>query len=267
MITVVGGTGRLGSALVPLLLRDGREVRVVSRSGSVPPDLRGRVEIVPADVRRPATLAEAVAGSATVVCAVHGMDPGDRRSSPELVDHRGSVAVTDAAARAGAGVVLMSVRGAAADGTELQRAKWQAEEHLRACGIPWAVVRAPAYLELWREVLRRSAARDGRAVVLGVGDNPIGFVSVASVARVVAEVTADLTTSGRLVEVPADTVTTLGALAAQACRPGLEPRHVPRPALRVGGQLLRPVAPGPARMVRLALWMDTAPLAEVPAAS
>jgi uncharacterized protein YbjT (DUF2867 family) len=214
---------------------------------------------VRADVRRPATLGDAVAGSETVVCAVHGMDPSDRGSSPERVDHRGSVAVTDAAGAVGAGVVLLSVRGASAAGSELQRAKWRAEEHLRATGIPWTVVRAPAYLELWREVMRRSAARDGRAVVLGSGDNPVELVSVASVARVVTEVTADLTTSGRVVDVPADTVTTLRDLAAQACRPGLEPRHVPRQALRIAGQLLRPVLPGPARLARLAVWMDTAP--------
>jgi uncharacterized protein YbjT (DUF2867 family) len=262
VITVVGGSGRLGTALVPLLLRDGSEVRVVSRRGSVPPHLRGRVEVVRADVRRPATLAEAVAGSESVVCAVHGMDPADRGSSPERVDHRGSVAVTDAAAAVRAGVVLVSVRGASPEGTELQRAKWRAEEHLRARGIPWAVVRAPAYLELWREMMRRSAARDGRAVVLGAGRNPVEFVSVAGVARVVTEVLAGLTLHGEVVEVPADTVLTLGDLAAQASRPGRAPRRVPRGVLRLAGQALRPVAPGPARLARLAVWMDTAPLAD-----
>ncbi len=262
MIAVVGGTGRLGTALVPLLQGAGERVRVVSRRGAAPPGLEPMVaEVVAADVTAPGTLRAAVEGADVVVSAVHGMDPGDRGASPERVDHRGNTALVDAAAAVGAAVVLVSVRGAAPTGNDLQRAKWRAEQHLAARGIPWTVLRAPAYLDLWREVLARSAARDGRAVVLGAGRNPIAFVRVETVADALARACL-ATPACRVLEVSADVDLTLGELAEQASRPGLTPRHVPLPLVRAAGQLLRPVRPGVARLARMAAWMDTAALAE-----
>ncbi|MCV2395748.1 NAD(P)H-binding protein [Actinotalea sp. M2MS4P-6] len=259
MISVVGGTGRLGAALVPMLTATGAEVRVVSRRGDLPGGLGGLVrDVVRADVREPASLAAAVAGAELVVSAVHGLT--GRGVSPESVDHRGNVALVDAARAGGAGVVLVSVRGAGPAGNELQRAKWRAEEHLRASGIPWTVVRAPAYLELWQDVLRRSAGRGGRPVVLGRGVNPIAMVGVDAVARAVADVCLDDRLRGRVVDLPADQNLTLDALAASISASGTRPRHVPLPVVRALGQLLRPVSPGAARVARLAIWMDTAPL-------
>ena len=43
-------------------------------------------------------------------------------------------------------------------------------------------MRATAFAELWIDVLGKTAARSGRPVVFGRGDNPINFVSVADVA-------------------------------------------------------------------------------------
>ena len=170
MITVVGGTGRLGTALVPLLRASGAAVRVASRSGVVPAALVDLVDdVVRADVRDPATLEAVVRGSDVVVSAVHGLGSRERGVNPESVDHRGNVHLVDAAARAGADVVLVSVAGASPRGSELERAKWAAEVHLRGSGAPWTIVRATAYEELWTEILARSAARDGRPSSSGVG--------------------------------------------------------------------------------------------------
>jgi uncharacterized protein YbjT (DUF2867 family) len=263
MICVVGGTGRLGQALIPLLRDAGAEVRVVSRHGAVPATLKGYVaDVVRADVRDPSTLPAAVADAELVVSAVHGLGAPERGVSPETIDHRGNIALIDAAATEGAGVVLLSMRGASPSGVELQRAKWRAEEHLRSRGIPWTVVRAPAYLELWQDVLLRSAQRSGRPTVLGRGTNPIPMVGVAEVARVVATACLDPMSRGTTIEVPAAQELTLDQVAATVSEPGTRPRHVPRPLVRALGQLLRPVNPGVARLARMAVWMDTAPLAE-----
>jgi uncharacterized protein YbjT (DUF2867 family) len=260
VIAVVGGTGRLGQALVPLLREGGRPVRVASRGGALPDGLRGLVdEVVRADVRDPASLPAVVSGADVVVSAVQGLGPAGRGVSPESVDHHGNVALVDAAAAAGAAVVLLSVVGASASGNDLQRAKWAAEEHLRARGIPWTVVRPPAFAELWREVLRDSARRAGRPVVLGRGSNPLAMVPVDAVARVVADACLDPHSRGQVLDVPGAFDTTLDALAASVA-PGVRPRHVPRSVLRVAGQALRPVRPDVARLLRMALWMDTADL-------
>ncbi|HEY3547794.1 MAG TPA: NAD(P)H-binding protein [Propionicimonas sp.] len=263
MICVVGGTGRLGLALVPLLADAGVPVRVVSRHGVLPAGLEGHVaDVVRADVREPSTLAAAVAGADVVVSAVHGLGNPERGVSPEAIDHRGNVALIDAAAAAGAGVVLVSVRAASSSGTELQRAKWRAEEHLRARGIPWTVVRAPAYLELWQDMLRQTARRDGRPVVLGRGRNPIAMVGVDAVARVVADACLESPLGGGVIEVPAAGDFTFDEVAAGVSAPSVRSRHVPRSVLRVVGQVARPVSPGGARLARMAVWLDTAPLRE-----
>ena len=75
-------------------------------------------------------------GVATVVSAVQGF-AGPGRVTPESVDRAGNVHLIDAAEAAGADVVLMSVVGASADSPmELFRAKYAAEQHLRASGVP-----------------------------------------------------------------------------------------------------------------------------------
>ena len=261
MITVVGGTGRLGTALVPLLRSAGEPVRIASRRGVVPPALVDLVDdVVLADVRDPAALESVVRGSDVVVSAVHGLGSRERGITPRSVDHHGNAHLVDAAARAGADVVLVSVVGASPGGNELERAKWAAEVHLRGSGTRWTIVRATAYAELWSEIIAESATRDGRAVVLGRGENPFNVVPVATVARAVADACLDRGSRGQVIEVWGSQDVRFADLARAACAPGSRPRRVPRTVLRIVGQVARPVRPDVARMARMALWLDTADL-------
>ena len=135
-----------------------------------------------ADVRRPETLRDAVATSSVVVSAMHGFI-GPRGTSPHTVDDLGNRALFDAAAAAGADVVMMSVVGAAADSPfELFAAKFAAEQHLRGLDVPWTIVRSTAFLETWVDIIRDTAGRSGRPVVFGPGANPINFALVEDVA-------------------------------------------------------------------------------------
>ena len=97
MITVVGGTGRLGTALRSRSSVGRRTVRVVAQCVAPPTPVPGR-RVVAADVREPATLPVAVDGSTVVVSAVHGLGPRARRS-PAEVDRDGNRALIAAAAR------------------------------------------------------------------------------------------------------------------------------------------------------------------------
>ena len=63
--------------------------------------------------------------------------------------------------------------------------KYAAEQHLKASGASWTIVRATAFLELWIDVLTKTAARSGLPVVFGHGNNPVNFVSVTDVAALV----------------------------------------------------------------------------------
>lgn len=256
-VLVAGGTGRLGRMVVTQLLEHGHAVRVLARHPDAGADLRSRgADVVGADVRHPESLVEPVAGCDVVVSAVHGMDPA-KEGSPDTVDRDGNANLVAASAREGASVVLMSVIGAAPNHPmELFRMKWAAEENLRYSGVPWTVVRASAFADLWAEILRQTARSSGRPTVFGRGDNPLNFVAVSDVAGAVVRAVEDASLRGEVIEVGGPENLTLNQLADRVL-PGRHPRHVPRLALRAMGLAARPVRPGLARMARTGLAMDT----------
>ena len=79
--------------------------------------------------------------------------------------------------------------------------KYAAEQHLRASGVPWTIVRATAFLETWTALLEQTASCSGRPLVFGRGDNPINFVSVDDVAALVERVVVDPSTRGQVFEI------------------------------------------------------------------
>jgi uncharacterized protein YbjT (DUF2867 family) len=246
MILVAGGTGRLGTLVVERLVLRGLDVRVVTRDPLRARHLVGRAsEVVTGDVRDRASIDRAMTGIATVVSCVHGF-AGPGRVTPASVDRAGNAHVVDAATAVGADVVLMSAVGATATSPmELFRAKYDAEQYLRAGATPWTIVRASTFVELWAEIM-------AKPIVFGRGDNPINFVSVHDVAAVVERAVIDTSWRGQVLEVGGPQNLTFNELAAilQDVRGRSDKvRHIPRAALRVMAPL--------ARKPRAALTMDT----------
>ncbi len=265
MILVAGGTGVLGARLVRRLLDRRLPVRVLTRDAARVREPEGQhLDVCEGDVRARAMLTRAMTGVDVVVSAVHGF-AGPGGVSPASVDRDGNANLVDAAAAVNAAVVLMSVVGASADSPlELFRMKHAAERYLRASGVPWTIVRATAFLETWVALLEQTAARSGRPLVFGRGDNPINFVSVTDVAAVLERAITDPATRGRTLEIGGPENLTLNQLAASvqrtAGRTG-EPRHVPRAALRTMATALSPFRPDLARQARAALVLDSADMA------
>jgi uncharacterized protein YbjT (DUF2867 family) len=258
VILVAGGTGRLGTIVVRRLLDEGRAVRVLTRDPARARHLTG-AEVTVGDVRHRGDLPGALEGVSTVVSAVHGF-AGPGRVTPSAVDRDGNANLIAAAEPTGAHVVLMSVLGAAPDHPmELFRMKAAAEARLRASGLPWTIVRAGAFLELYRELLQRTAGRSGRPLVFGRGDNPVTFAAVHDVAEAVHRAVVDPRLRGRVVDVAGPTWTfnqLAGAVADESPDRPARPRHVPRPVLHV---LAAAGSTTPARMARAALVMDSYP--------
>jgi uncharacterized protein YbjT (DUF2867 family) len=120
-VLVTGAAGTLGNALVPRLVGQGHQVRVLlhRRSAGFPPE----VQVARGDVRSPADLAEAVSGVDTVIHAA--TSPFRQATATEL---EGTRAVLAAAGLAGAHVVYPSIVGVDRLGGTYYRAKWQAEQ-------------------------------------------------------------------------------------------------------------------------------------------
>jgi NADH dehydrogenase len=112
VIVVAGGTGTLGSRLVPHLAGAGLAVRVLTRDPARAQHLAGPgVEVVRGDVRDAASVGTALRGAGTVISAMHGF-AGSGGVSPASVDRAGNANLIGAATRAGAAFVLISVVGA-----------------------------------------------------------------------------------------------------------------------------------------------------------
>ena len=200
-----------------------------------------------------------VRGADTVVSAVHGF-AGPGGVSPASVDRAGNANLIEAAARAGAAFVLVSVVGASPDHPiGLFRAKYAAEETLRASGVPWTIVRATAFVETWATIMRQPLVTSGKIPVFGRGDNPINFVCATDVAALAERAVTDPGLRGQVLALGGPDNLTFNQLAVivqeTAGRRGTV-RHIPRPALRAVAGLTAAVKPALARQARAALAMD-----------
>ena len=261
MILVAGGTGTLGTRLVPRLTARGHDVRLLTRDPARARHLAGPgVDVVRGDVRDPRSVAKALAGAGAVISAVHGF-AGPGRVSPTSVDRTGNARLIAAAARTGAAFVLVSVVGAAPNHPiGLFRAKHAAEEMLRASGIGWTIVRATAFMETWAAIMSQPLQDSGKIMVFGRGDNPINFVSATDVAALAERAVTDPGLRGQVLELGGPANLTFNQLAAMlqdvTGRRGVV-RHIPRPALHTMAWLTAATAPALARQARAALVMDT----------
>ena len=261
MIVVAGGTGTLGTRLVPRLAGADLAVRVLTRDPARAQHLAGPgVDVLRGDVRDAASVGRALRGASTVISAVHGF-AGPGGVSPASVDRAGNANLIDAAARAGAAFVLVSVVGASpGHPIGLFRAKHAAEETLRASGIPWTIVRATTFMETWATILNQPLQASGKIPVFGRGDNPVNFVSAADVAALAELAVTVPRLRGQVLELGGPENLTFNQLAAivqeVTGRRGTV-RHIPCPALQAMAWLTAAIKPALARQARAALAMDT----------
>ncbi len=243
----------------------GHQVRILTRDPARAGHLSGgRVTVIRGDLRDRQSLQPALAGVQTVVSAVHGFNE-PARDSLMSVDRDGNANLIDAAQAAGAGFVLISTVGAAADAPmELFRAKDAAERRAIHSGIPCTIVRATAFLQLWIELLEQTAVRSGRPLVFGRGQNPINFVSVGDVAALVERVVVDPATRGETLEIGGPenlTFDQLAHLVQNAAGRTAAPKYIPAPMLRLMANTVGRVKPRLGRQARAALAMDQMDLA------
>lgn len=142
---VTGGTGTIGSRVVPLLHGAGQDLRILSRRGG---DDRPGLRHVEGDVVAGRGLVEALDG-VDVVLHLAGGAKGDDTAAQNL-----------AAAAKDAGVkhlLLISVIGADAMPIGYFRAKAEAEHAIVQSGVPWTVLRASQLHEFVLPVVRGMA--------------------------------------------------------------------------------------------------------------
>jgi uncharacterized protein YbjT (DUF2867 family) len=141
-ILVTGGTGTIGSRVVPLLREAGRNVRILTRH---PREDAPGVQHVEGDTVAGSGLAEALEG-VEVVLHLAGGAKGDDAAAANLAAAANAARVRH--------LILISVVGADRMPIGYFRAKADAERAIAESGVPWTVLRAAQLHEFVLPVVR-----------------------------------------------------------------------------------------------------------------
>jgi len=143
MILVVGGTGFVGSHLIGRLRKDGLPVRAVVRSPRKAQALKNLgVEVVAGDIADKASLEAAAAGVERIIHLV-GIIQEAAGVTFRGVHVEGTSNLIEAAKKAGVRHFFYQSALGTRPGalSEYHKTKWEAEELVRASGIPFTILR------------------------------------------------------------------------------------------------------------------------------
>jgi uncharacterized protein YbjT (DUF2867 family) len=263
VILVAGGTGTLGSKLVPLLLERHAPVRVMTRDPARARHLEAPgVEIVVGDVRDRESLSSAVKGVEIVISSIQGF-VGPGQVIPISVDREGNANLVAAARANNSDFVLVSAVSVSQEHPwDLLREKYAAEQHLQRSGLRWTILRPSVFTETWGHMMLTSLLKSGKIKVFGRGENPANYVSVIDVAALVERAVGDTDLRGRVIELGGPDELTSNQLAEvvqEVAGRRASVSHISRPALRIMGLAAKPFNPQMARMARASLVIDSTP--------
>lgn len=193
MNLVVGATGNVGGAVCEVLRGQDKLVRAMVRETS-DPERVGRLEALGAEVvrgelRDPDSLARACDGVATVVSGATTIT-SLATDSISAVDGDGQLSLVDAARGAHVGhFIYVSYTRHVDTDDPLTHAKRAVEERLRASGMPFTILRPSYFMEMWLGPALGWELADGRARVLGSGEQRVNWITARDVvAAIVASV-------------------------------------------------------------------------------
>jgi uncharacterized protein YbjT (DUF2867 family) len=218
MFVITGATGHVGSVVAQTLLAAGRAVRVVVRDGAKAERLKAQgAEVFVADLADTAALARAARGAEGVFLLL----PPDLHAQNFIADRkRLTQRQVDALAAAKVPhVVLLSSTGAQHPaGTGPIVTAHNAEQQLRASGLPSTFVRAAYFVENWGVVLP-AVRSDGILPSFIAADQRIASVSTVDIGKAVAQALIDGPRGVRVIELsgptdvsPNDVAAALGRL-------------------------------------------------------
>jgi len=193
MNLVVGATGSVGGAVCEALRRQEKPVRAMVRATSDPERVRWLeglgAEIVRGELRDPGSLTRACDGVATVISGATtiqslGSDP------ISAVDRDGQLELVEAARNASTRhFIYVSYTRHVDTDDPLTQAKRSVEERLRASGMAFTILRPSFFMEMWLGPALGWELAEGKARVLGSGEQRVSWISASDVvAAVVASV-------------------------------------------------------------------------------
>lgn len=143
-VSIIGGTGFVGSYLVDELINGGHGPRLLVRPGR---DARvqepGKSEVVPGEVEDENAIAECLSGAHAVIYNIGILRelPNQGITFEELQHRAVERVIAEARAQGIRRFLLMSANGVRSDGTPYQRTKYLAEKALQDSDLDWTIFR------------------------------------------------------------------------------------------------------------------------------
>jgi uncharacterized protein YbjT (DUF2867 family) len=205
MDLVVGATGILGGEICSRLVKAGKSVRALVRKSSKPERveaLRSQgVELAWGDLTERASLDAACRGVEAVFSTATAIQSQQEGNTLDRVDREGQANLVDAAKAAGVKrFVFISFREKKGLDFPLQAAKRATAERLKASGIPWTIIEASVFMEIWLGPHLGFDPANGRARVFGSGDRRVSWISYHDVAALAVAAAEDPAAANRTIE-------------------------------------------------------------------
>lgn len=199
MFVITGATGHTGSVAAETLLARGEQVRVVVRDATKAEGLRARgAEVLVADLADVSALGRAVRGARGVFL----ISPPDVTSKDFIAERKRLTALQVevlAAEKVPHVVLLSSIGGQLTSGTGPILTTHNAEQQLRASGLPSTFVRAAFFVENWGAVVP-AVKNDGVLPSFIAADKRLAMVSSVDIGKTLAQSLLDGPRGVRVIE-------------------------------------------------------------------
>lgn len=221
MILLTGVTGKTGGETARQLLQKGARLRAIVRDASRAADLAAAgVELVVGDVSDADTVRRALQGARKAFLTL----PNGRHQLDQEKQF------SDLAVAAGLEhlVKMSSMEAVAHARTPIPRAHWAVEEHIRASGLAWTLVKPNFFMQ---NLLASAASiRAQRSFSLPMGNGTTGMADIRDIGAVCAEVLTGTGHAGQSYEITGPEVLTFHDVAARISDVlGEEVEYVPMP--------------------------------------
>jgi NADH dehydrogenase len=188
MYLVVGATGILGSDICTRLRKAGKNVRALVRPTARPEVTQklqeAGVELVPGDLKDPESLRAACSGISAVISTASSTLSRQEGDSIASVDLAGQLSLLEAAKSAAVEhFTFVSIPRSPVRESPLTRAKFRVEKELAGSGIPYTILAANYFMEVWLTPMLGFDYENGKAVVFGDGRQLMSWVSYEDVAE------------------------------------------------------------------------------------
>jgi NADH dehydrogenase len=205
MILVIGATGLLGMEVCRALRQRGKEVRALVRSAASEKATQlasDGMQLAVGDLKDPESLVHASRGVSAVISTASSTFSRQTGDSIETVDRLGQRNAVDAARSEGVRrFVFVSVSGELKFPSPLVAAKREVEQHLIASGVPYTILHANWFMEVWLSPALGFDYPNHQATVYGAGSNAVSFVSYKDVAKFAVEAVDLAAAENRAVDV------------------------------------------------------------------